>query len=106
MRGNLKNWEWSENTNKEFCKNCTCPRNNKKGICVIKKSKQSEWKERLNTLEETINYWINSDNITNKTVEIIQLFYDKWINKIIYHQSHGGLRHNGHTLLQTVLLLL
>ena len=59
-------------------KNITsCWGNNKKGICVIKKSKQSEWKERLNILEETINYWINTDNITNKTVEIIQLFYDK-----------------------------
>ena len=33
--------------------------------------------ERLNILEETVKYWINSDNITNKTVEIIQLFYDK-----------------------------
>ena len=59
-------------------KNITsCWGNNTKGICVIKKSKQSEWKERLNTLEETINYWINPDNITDKTIEIIQLFYDK-----------------------------
>ena len=59
-------------------KNITsCWGNNTKGICVIKKSKQNEWSKRLNTLEETINYWINTDNITDKTIEIIQLFYDK-----------------------------
>ena len=49
---------------------------NKKGICVIKKSKIKEWYERLNTLKEQINYWINSDNITDKMIEIIHLFYN------------------------------
>ena len=47
---------------------------NNKGICVIKKSK--EWSQRLNALKEQIIYWINPDNITTKTIEIIQLFYD------------------------------
>ena len=49
---------------------------NKMGICVVKKSKKDEWGQRLTTLEEHINYWINPDNITNKTIETIQLFYD------------------------------
>jgi hypothetical protein len=49
---------------------------NKKGITVIKKSKVNEWNERLNLLEEQINYCVNPINITNKTIEIIQLFYD------------------------------
>ena len=48
----------------------------KNGICVVKKSKKDEWIQRLNTLEEHINYWINPENTTNKTIEIIQLFYD------------------------------
>jgi hypothetical protein len=48
----------------------------KRGMCVIKKSKNNEWNERLNVLEEHINYWINPENITNKTIETIQLFYD------------------------------
>jgi hypothetical protein len=47
---------------------------NNKGICVIKKSK--EWSQRLNALKEQISYWIHPDNITTKTIEIIQLFYD------------------------------
>ena len=47
---------------------------NKKGICIIKNSK--EWTQRLNALKEQIIYWIHSDNITTKTIEIIQLFYD------------------------------
>ena len=46
-----------------------------KGLCIIKKSKKDEWDKRLNSLETQINYWIN--NKTDKTVEVIQLFYDE-----------------------------
>jgi hypothetical protein len=49
---------------------------NKKGLCIIKKSKNDEWKDRLNTLKEQIDYWINKCNKTNKIVEVIQLFYN------------------------------
>jgi hypothetical protein len=48
----------------------------KKGICVVKKTKKNEWMQRLSALEEQINYWINPVNKTDKTVETIQLFYD------------------------------
>jgi hypothetical protein len=48
----------------------------KKGICVVKKTKKDEWVLRLTALEEQINYWINPVNKTDKTVETIQLFYD------------------------------
>jgi SPX domain protein involved in polyphosphate accumulation len=48
-----------------------------KGLAIIKKSKQQEWKDRLNILRETIEYWIHPENKTNKMVEIIQLFYDE-----------------------------
>jgi len=65
----------------EYEKNGTnitsCWGQNKKGICIVKKYKNSEWIQRLNTLEEHIKYWINSENVTNKTIEIIQLFYDQ-----------------------------
>jgi hypothetical protein len=58
-------------------KNITsCWGQNKKGICVVKKTKNNEWSERLNVLEQHINYWINPSNVTNKTIEIIQLYYD------------------------------
>ena len=53
---------------------------NKKGISVIKKTKQLEWDNRLNILKNQINYWLNPNNITNKTIEIIQLFYDNSLN--------------------------
>jgi len=59
-------------------KNITsCWNNNKLGICTVKNSKQNEWSNRLNVLDKTINYWINPNNITDKIVEIIQLYYDK-----------------------------
>ena len=35
--------------------------------------KEKEWEERINTLKEEIQYWI--DNETEKTIEIIELFY-------------------------------
>jgi hypothetical protein len=54
---------------------CWC--NNKQGICVVKKSKIREWGERLMVLEESIGYWLSPLNVTDKTVEIIQLYYDE-----------------------------
>ena len=58
-------------------KNITsCWGNNMKGICVVKKSKKKEWEERLESLNNQISYWINPDNKTEKTIEIIQLYYD------------------------------
>ena len=45
-------------------------------ICVVKKEKKDEWNQRLNVLEECINYWMSPENTTNKTIEIIELFYD------------------------------
>jgi hypothetical protein len=64
----------------EYTKNETnissCWGVDKKGICVVKKSKKEEWSERLKCLEEHINYWTTPENTTSKTVEIIQLYYD------------------------------
>ena len=58
-------------------KNITsCWGQDKNGICVVKKSKTNEWNQRLKALETQIQYWVNPDNRTNKTIEIIQLFYD------------------------------
>ena len=54
----------------------SCWGKNNKGVCVVKKSKQDEWKQRLNVLETQITYWIQPNHGTNKTIEIIQLFYD------------------------------
>ena len=54
----------------------SCWGKDKRGICVVKKTKKDEWTQRLNVLEEHINYWINPVNTTNKTIETIQLFYD------------------------------
>ena len=54
----------------------SCWGTDKKGICKVKKSKQKEWTDRLSVLDEQIKYWINPDNQTNKTIEVIQLFYD------------------------------
>jgi hypothetical protein len=49
----------------------------KTGILKIKNNKNDEWDERLTVLKETIEYWTNEDNKTEKTVEVIQLFYNQ-----------------------------
>ena len=58
-------------------KNITsCWGQNKNGICIVKKTKTKEWAQRLNTLGDQIKYWVKPENTTNKTIEVIQLFYD------------------------------
>jgi hypothetical protein len=49
---------------------------NNKGLCIVKKAKQPEWAYRLNTLAQQITYWSDPNNRTNKTIEVVQLFYD------------------------------
>jgi hypothetical protein len=53
----------------------SCWAANKQGICSIKKAKQKEWTERLDSLHQTVNYWI--ENRTNKMIEAVHLFYDE-----------------------------
>ena len=51
----------------------SCWRYNKLGVYQIMKTKMKEWDDRINTLKEQIQYWI--DNPSEKTVEIVELFY-------------------------------
>lgn len=51
----------------------SCWKLNKLGVMKIRKTKRKEWEERIEALKQQIQYWV--DNPTNKTVEIIQLFY-------------------------------
>jgi hypothetical protein len=51
----------------------SCWKLNKLGVMLIMKTKEKEWAERINSLKAQIQYWI--DNPTEKTIEIIQLFY-------------------------------
>jgi hypothetical protein len=54
----------------------SCWGRNTKGICVVKNTKRNEWNTRLGKLEESIIYWTNPTNVSNKTIETIKLFYD------------------------------
>ena len=44
---------------------------------IVKIEYKKEWNNRLECLKEQINYWIQPENKTDKTLEIIQLFYDQ-----------------------------
>ena len=52
----------------------SCWRLNQRGIMSIVKNKEREWGERLSALMEQIQYWV--DNPTEKTVEVVELFYN------------------------------
>lgn len=60
--------------NKSNEKISSCWTIDKRGICKLKSQKINEWTERLKVLKEQIEYWI--DNKTEKTVEIVELFYN------------------------------
>jgi hypothetical protein len=47
---------------------------NNKGLPVVSKRRKVDWDNRLISLKEQIQYWI--DNRTDKTLEVVQLFYD------------------------------
>ena len=51
----------------------SCWRIDKRGILSIMKTKKQEWEERIKILLEQVEYW--SKNKTDKTVQIIELFY-------------------------------
>lgn len=54
----------------------SCWATNTRGMCIVKNTKKCEWNTRLGKLEENITYWTNPTNISKKTIETIQLFYD------------------------------
>lgn len=54
----------------------SCWGTNKKGLAVVKKSKTKEWAARLDALCNQICYWTQPDHVPEKTVEIVELFYD------------------------------
>ena len=51
----------------------SCWKLNKLGVLTIPRNKEKEWEERIETLKQQIQYWI--DNPTEKTIEIVELFY-------------------------------
>jgi hypothetical protein len=62
------------NKNNQLIKSCW--RANQNGIFIITKDNNKEWNNRLDILKNQIEYW--SNNETNKTIEVIHLFYDKF----------------------------
>ena len=58
-------------------KNNSCWKINNIGICILNKKYTKEWKERLISLKSQIDYWCNPENKTDKTIEIIELYFDK-----------------------------
>jgi hypothetical protein len=60
----------------EYNKTITsCWNLNKAGLMVLNQSKRKEWNERINSLYNQVDYWLT--NKPDKTIEIVQLFFDK-----------------------------
>lgn len=54
----------------------SCWGRNGTGLCVLKRNKKKEWNERCKTLGDHISYWLDENNKTDKTLEVIELYYD------------------------------
>ena len=52
----------------------SCWKVNGYGICVI--DKKQEWQERLTVLNKTIAFWLEPNNVTEKTITNINLFFN------------------------------
>jgi hypothetical protein len=63
-----------DNYNRNKIKITSCWKYNQNGSMSVKNCKKDEWKMRLNTLSQTIDYWL--ENKSEKTIHIIHLFYD------------------------------
>ena len=61
------------NKNNENIKSCW--KVNNTGIIQIQKNKLEEWNNRLEILKNQIEYWLKPENITDKMIETIHLFY-------------------------------
>ena len=66
-----------EYINKDNEKIKSCWSINSNGICIVSKKNMKEWNHRLNVLKEEILYWSDYNNRTEKTIEVIQLFYNE-----------------------------
>ena len=55
----------------------SCWKLNKNGIINITKNNIEEWNMRLENLKNQIEYWCKYENKTDKTIEIIQLYFDE-----------------------------
>jgi hypothetical protein len=44
---------------------------------IVKIEYKKEWNNRLECLKDQINYWTQTENKTDKTLEVIQLFYNQ-----------------------------
>jgi len=66
-----------EYMDKDSEKITSCWGYNKAGISTIKKTQKKEWYQRLENLKQQIQYWCCPENVSNKTIEIIQLYYNQ-----------------------------
>jgi hypothetical protein len=62
------------NENNEIVKSCW--KVNNKEITQIQQNKIKEWNNRLEKLKNIIEYYSKEENKTDKTIEIIQLYFD------------------------------
>jgi hypothetical protein len=61
--------------NKE--KHLSCWTVNKDGLHNIKKTYEKEWKKRLKQLCDTIEFWLKPENVSDKMIHVINLFFDE-----------------------------
>ena len=47
------------------------------GVSKLKKSKRSEWADRLEILGQQIAYWTQPDQKVDRVVEVVQMFFDE-----------------------------
>jgi hypothetical protein len=60
----------------KYDNNASCWSINSLGICVVSKKREHAWQKRLLVLKSTIEYYLEQENKSTKTIHDIHLFYD------------------------------
>ena len=56
----------------------SCWKINKFGVCCINKKYEEDWNNRLDKLKLKIDFWSNENNKSDKTIELIELYFDEY----------------------------
>ena len=62
---------------KEGQKVKSCWSTNGYGINIVSQNCKNDWESRLEKLKDQIEYWTTPENKTDKTVEVVQLYYNQ-----------------------------
>ena len=80
----------------------SCWKIDKKRLCSINKKYQDQWIERLSKLKSTIEFWCNENNKSEKTIEVIYLFFDEYFEENTSQNSEINIEETNQNIISLI----